>query len=328
MTAGKLTYMSKVVTNLHFLLQKTRECGISLARTDLENAERALRTYISRGGPKAGGEDVPLSDAADMHKRVRDYLTFITQHVAQLAKQPLLMFFFARQAPRGSAVLVDTIAAIDRAERTLSFVDALFDPLQRTVTHEDIETIARMLIARAHVRVIAEQRIADVMGTDGVERTQIADIKLTSALGQISKTVRESKELLAEFTEVLGVCLCDMLQADFDAEIPAHWEMDAPGMCMSVCMYACLCVCMYVAALPLGSAVCGMLQADFEPCTLGDGCTRYMHVCVHVCMFMYMYIWFRIDETGICMSACMYACVYVYAAGKMRCVDMFLHVRM
>lgn len=53
--AGQLSYLTKLITNMHFIIQKARECGVAELRHDLHRADELLKDYISRGGGRSAG---------------------------------------------------------------------------------------------------------------------------------------------------------------------------------------------------------------------------------------------------------------------------------
>jgi hypothetical protein len=53
--AGQLSYLTKLITNMHFIIQKARECGVAELRHDLHRADEMLKDYISRGGGRSAG---------------------------------------------------------------------------------------------------------------------------------------------------------------------------------------------------------------------------------------------------------------------------------
>lgn len=158
--------------------------------------------------PKPGGEDVPLGEAADMHKRIRDYHIFVHSNMALLAKQPRSLFVLARAAPRGSAVLVDCVAVMERAERTTAYVNSLVDPMK--AVHDATDLAAKLLIAKSHLEVVMEQGIADALGGAGPDRVEVAIVKASHKLEDIKVEARtgEKGQVLGFRAERFGVLVC------------------------------------------------------------------------------------------------------------------------
>ena len=151
--ADQYYHLTSTLTNLHFLLKKTQECGIAAVRWDLEQACKAFKQMFRSGACYQQG--TPMETLLDWQARINAYRIFVDGNVGELAALPATIFRLGAATPAGSHVYNDVQSAVLQAEHSISVVHTLLDPLQSSDA-DTVNNIPRLLSARQFLEVVRQ----------------------------------------------------------------------------------------------------------------------------------------------------------------------------
>ena len=146
-------HLTSTLTNLHFLLKKTQECGIASVRWDLQQATSAFQQLFRSGSCQEQG--IPMETVLDWQARINAFRIFIDANVGELAALPATIFRLGAATPAGSHVYNDVQSAVMQAEHSISIVHNLLDPLQSSDA-DTVNNIPRLLTARQFLEVVRQ----------------------------------------------------------------------------------------------------------------------------------------------------------------------------
>jgi len=211
--AEQFQHLTTTLTNLHFLLKKAQECGVSAVRNDLQQAEKAFKSLFRSG--RSFEQATPMETLLEWQARVKSYRQFFDNNIAEIATLPATIFRLGAASQPGSHVHNDVQGAVLQAEHSISVVHTLLDPHQSRDA-DAISNIPRLLRARQFLQVVRMHGVWLAMDSTALDRIATAEQRAEEHIHNCRNRLQEP-----EVIDRLGQVL--LRGPDAQSE---HWEKD------------------------------------------------------------------------------------------------------
>jgi len=211
--AEQFQHLTTTLTNLHFLLKKAQECGVSAVRNDLQQAEKAFKSLFRSG--RSFEQATPMETLLEWQARVKSYCQFFDNNIAEIAALPATIFRLGAASQPGSHVHNDVQGAVLQAEHSISVVHTLLDPHQSRDA-DAISNIPRLLSARQFLQVVRRHGVWLAMDSTALDRIATAEQRAEEHIHNCRDRLQEP-----EVIDRLGQVL--LRGPDAQSE---HWEKD------------------------------------------------------------------------------------------------------
>jgi len=213
--AEEFFHLTSVLTNLHFVLKKSQECGVAAVRDDLQRARKAFKSTFQSGRCFELG--TPMEMLLDWQARVQAYLQFVDSNIAELAALPASIFRLGAASPAGGYVHSDVQSAVLQAEHSISVIHTLLDPLQSSDA-DAVNNIPRLLSARQFLEVIRNHGVWLAMDSTALDRIATAEMRADQYIQRFRDRLQEVPEAIDRVGQVL------LRGPEGQSE---HWEKDS-----------------------------------------------------------------------------------------------------